>query len=170
MCSVGETSGLDFPVARVTGPRDAKCLKQDLQDSHDLQDYLPCNEHAFCHGCLFRSFRTLGTARDRPSPYGSRRGILGDVARGPVPRDAKCLKQDLQDSHDLQDYLPCNEHAFCHGCLFRSFRTLGTARDRPSPYGSRRGVLGDIARGPVPRDAKCLKQDSQDLQDYLPLR
>ena len=29
----------------------------------------------------------LGMARDRPSPYGGRRGVLGNVARGPVPRD-----------------------------------------------------------------------------------
>ena len=50
--------------------------------------------------------------------------LLGAVARGPVPREAACcLKQDLQDLHDLQDYLPRNEHAFCNGCLFRSFRS-----------------------------------------------
>ena len=47
-------------------------------------------------------------------------GFFSAVARGPVPRDAKCLKQDLQD---LQDYLPRREHFFCNGCLFRSVRT-----------------------------------------------
>ena len=34
------------------------------------------------------------------------------VARGPVPRDLNRLKQDLQESHDLQDYLPRNEQFF----------------------------------------------------------
>ena len=29
---------------------------------------------------------------------------LSTVARGPVPRAANCLKQDLQDEQDLQDY------------------------------------------------------------------
>ena len=50
-------------------------------------------------------------------------GLLGAVARGPVPRDAKCLKQDSHDLHDLQDYLTRNEPSFCNGCLFRAFRT-----------------------------------------------
>ena len=46
--------------------------------------------------------QTLGMARDRPSPYGGWRGVLGAVAREPVPREASCcLKQDLQDLHDL---------------------------------------------------------------------
>ena len=39
-------------------------------------------------------------------------GFLGAVARGPVPRNLNCLKQDSQDLHDLQDYLPRNEHFF----------------------------------------------------------
>ena len=70
-------------------------------------------------------------ARDRPSPYGGRRGVLGAVARGPVPRDANCLNQDLQDLHDLHDYLPRNKHSFCHGCLFRSFRTCMSIERQP---------------------------------------
>ena len=37
---------------------------------------------------------------------------LSTVARGPVPRDLNCLNQDLQDLHDLQDYLPRSEHFF----------------------------------------------------------
>ena len=63
-------------------------------------------------------------ARDRPSPYGDRGRFLHiTVARGPVPRELKCLKQDFQDSHDFQEYLPRNERSFCNGCLFRSFRS-----------------------------------------------
>ena len=74
--------------------------------------------------------RTLGMARDRPSPYGNGDGFLFlTVARGPVPRDALpfhrsagacpprsliCLKQeqDFHDFHDFQDYLPHGEHFF----------------------------------------------------------
>ena len=49
---------------------------------------------------------------------------------GACPRAANCLEQDSQDLHDLQDYLSRNEHSFCNGCLFRSFRTCMSIEKR----------------------------------------
>ena len=81
--------------------------------------------------------------RDRLIPNGSR--LLGKYARPSddldlqrrdklsVPRDLNCLKQDLQDLHDLQDYLPRNEHSFCNGYLFRSFRTYMSIEKQTCP-------------------------------------
>ena len=36
--------------------------------------------------------QTLSMARDRPSPYA--KNVAWHVARGPVPREFNCLKQD----------------------------------------------------------------------------
>ena len=67
-------------------------------------------------------FETLGTARDRPSPYGARRGFLRfTVARGPVPRDLPTETKTVRS--------PETPDGFCDD--------RGTARDRPSPYGER---------------------------------
>ena len=50
------------------------------------------------------------------------------------PRASCCLKQDSQDSHDLQDYLPRNEQSFSNGCLFRSFRTCMSIETHVDPF------------------------------------
>ena len=86
-----------FFVARGPVPRDPRNKTQNVRSSRGLD--------VCCHDrCM---------ARDRPSPYGGRRGVLSDVARGTGPREASCcLKQDSQDLHDFQDYLPRNEHSF----------------------------------------------------------
>ena len=40
------------------------------------------------------------------------------------------------------------------------------ARDRPSPYGGRRGVLGAVARGPVPRDLPTYEKNVRNLRGH----
>ena len=106
---VGETSWsrcTPFTVARGPVPRELSTETKTVRS--------PEATDGFCDN--------PGTARDRPSPYGARRDFLRfTVARGPVPREASCcLNQDSQESHDLQEYLPRNEHSFFNGCLFRS--------------------------------------------------
>ena len=43
-----------------------------------------------------------GTPRSRAAAFAAEPN-LGSVARGPVPRDVNCLKQDLQDAQDVPD-------------------------------------------------------------------
>ena len=69
MCSVGETSGLDVPVARGPVPRDLHRLNVPVARGPVPRDH----------------WMTRAMARDRPSPYGE--GAFFIVARGPVPRD-----------------------------------------------------------------------------------
>ena len=53
-------------------------------------------------------------------PVGETSWSRFSVARGPVPRDLNCLKQDFQDLHD---YLSRSEHSFSNRCRFRFFST-----------------------------------------------
>ena len=69
MCSVGETSGLDVPVARGPVPRDLHRLNVPVARGPVPRDH----------------WMTRAIARDRPSPYGE--GAFFIVVRGPVPRD-----------------------------------------------------------------------------------
>ena len=68
--------------------------------------------------------QTLGMARDRPSPYGGRRGVLGDVARGPVPRDLSISAKNARNPETTD--VCCSDRRM--------------ARDRPSPYGIEGGL------------------------------
>ena len=109
------------------------------------------------------------TARDRPSPYVSRRDLLCRFrsAGACPPRFLICLNQDIQDSQDFQDY-----EGFDSTCLFRSVRTCVSIENRASPFSrSARSLIKSpigkhdvlyppVARGPVPRDPSNKTQTS----------
>ena len=145
-------------------PRDLNCLEQDSQDLHDLQDYLPRNKHSFCNGCLFRSVRTCMSIEKRG--FRSFQGLTDlkppsgnatvTVARGPVPRECSIQTKNATvtvargpvprnlSAETKNARSPETTDVYCHDrCM---------ARDRPSPYGGRRGVLDTVVRGAVPRE------------------
>ena len=72
-------------------------------------------------------------AGDRHAHYGGRRGVLGVVARGPVPRDLSAETKNARSPEAMD--------------VFCSDRCV--ARDRPSPYGGRR-ILARRGTGPRP--------------------
>ena len=74
--------------------------------------------------------------------------VLVTVARGPVPRDVNCLKQDLQDEQDFQD-----ERALINANVLVtvargpvSLRTFDLNEKRPQPGGHGRLLLS-LAQG-----------------------
>ena len=104
---------------------------------------------------VFRADRSI--ARDRPSPYGKRHAFF-TVARGFVPRDHTREKNLFRSFRSCMSIVTPTKKT--HAAPGR-FLDLGTARDRPSPYGGRETALQTVARGPVPRERQTRAKNAR---------
>ena len=161
--SVGETSGLNFPVGRVPVPRDcwiarARTMARDRPS--------PYGEGAFFHrsagACPPRSL-CRNEKRPQPQRHGrllsrsihgegqalalrGEKGVLGAVARGPVPRDLSAETKNV-----------CNPEAWTFAVTIAAWRGTG-----PRPTVGKRCFRCRSAGACPPRSFSCLKQDLQD--------